>query len=648
MRNKKMICSLTSVFLAVLMIVLSTTISADSYDAVENLEPLDKISDSLKNEMSKMGDDDKVVVSVWFSDIDYSKVKKDVENSLVNRNSNHQHAIDLVFLNELKNNNDTNDTQKSLSELTEEYDSVLIEDVQRVIEEKRTVTSELYQSYNKLMLDEILDKDIVSTILLNENNIDCKSSEIVYISRYAPNVELMLTRDEILKVAENSSVEEINYVNVGEFGNAIETRDWNFSEDDEPYDMTFFDVTGLSTARDVWGLNGANMKVGMVEYNGHPDTAISDLANITKVYSPETVASRHASLVASVMVGKTIDQYGRLMFEGAIPSASLYSASIDGEDDIKSAVEALLDEGVTAINASLSYPESDLFGFNEYGDIAKWYDHVSAQHNVHIVLSSGNTGSLGVKRTNTSYNAIVVGACDNDGTIHNTSSYTSISNFMNKPDIVAPGEVAAPIFGSSGTSFAAPMVTSAVIQMSQANSVLMANPTLMKAVLLGSAKITSSMAVDTNVYSEVNESTSAISQVYGAGMLNVTKAYTSVIDDLYYKTGTMSPYTYTANYQKNITKVRGKTLRFCLTWNKMNIVNDEHISGTLEDNILDNFKLTVTTPSGDVYTSQNLYDNKQMISFVATENGYYSFKVDRVGTENSGEIVRYSIAYSKQ
>ena len=496
------------------------------------------------------------------------------------------------------------------------------------------------------MIEALFGTDMLSSVS-SRSAAETESASVLYISRYAPNANIMLTKGQIAELAENVSVTDINYIDTTSNLESVEVlSDSEDDEADEPYDMTFFDVTGLSATRDAQGLNGFNMKVGMAE-PFHPLSTISDTGTVTKVYNTTVAANMHASLVASIMIGRTIDENGTLLFEGAIPSANLYSAAIDAEECIKAGIEALLDEGVTAINCSFSYPKNNPV-YNEYGDIAKWYDHISAHHNVHLVLTASNAGALGVVRSNNSYNAIVVGACDNNGTILESSSYITLNNFMNKPDIVAPGIVSAPIYGSSGTSFAAPMVTSAVIQLSQASPVLLSNPTLMKAVLLGNAKITSAMSSDNNVYSTANGTASAISQVYGAGMLNVSKAYSSFISDGYYKTGTMSPYSSGVSYDRVLSKSVGKTIRVCLTWNKMISTSDDHINGTITEHPLDTIKLTVTTPSGTVYSSQNLYDNKQMISFVATENGTYTFDVFRFGVGNSGEIVRYSLAYSKQ
>ncbi len=640
MKRTKLLCAITSVLMAVLLIALSVSAPIGALDTLTTSNE-DKIDSTLKEKLETMSGNDTVKVSVWFDDIDYDEVKNRVEKVL---NSNtrainvSQSAIDLAFYDV---ENTTSNSEMSAYVLNDTYSYVTTEEMKVVIEAERSVASKMYQEHNQSIINDILS-DSQQMMRIN-----ISSLQIDYVCRYAPNADMTLTKEQILNVADSDDVTEINYIETPTDAYLVDVASDDFDEEDEPYDMTFFNVTGLATARDAWGLDGRGMNVGMIEANGHPMN-FDSLNAIEEVYSSANnlVPKLHASLVASIMIATSYKNDGTLMFQGAIPNATLYTAAVDSEGYIKPAAEALLDRNVTAINCSFSYPEEAPI-YNVYGDTAKWYDHISIQHNVHLVLSSSNYGSLGVKPTNTSYNAIVVGACDNSGTILANSSYIAINNFMNKPDLVAPGNnIKAPIYGDTGTSFAAPMVTSAVVQLSQASAVLLSNPTLMKAVLLSSATITDSMTDDANVFSVTNGTDSAVSQVYGAGMLNVAKAYTSFVNNGYYKTATMSPYSTSISYSRNISKVKGKTLRICLTWNKMNTLSEPHNTEPVTSTTLDNFGLTVTTPSGVVYSSRNLYDNKQMVSFVATESGTYSFDISRFGSGVSDEIVRYSLAYS--
>lgn len=607
---------------------------------------LAKIDSVLADKLESMNDTEAIAVSVWFTDIDYDELKENVKNEVIATSSLSesvsQEAVELVFY-DVENNNIAN---YSLETLTNVYSDVTVEEVKQVVAVEREIASNMYREHNNSIIEDILPPSVVSRESLSATEF-AGASSISYICRYAPNVDMYLTKSQIYEIANSDYVTEINYRNTEEMvaENEIATSNLVQTLSDYDYDMTFQSVTGLSVARDAFGLSGVGMNVGMIEY-GSQLPSFGTNANIESVYTkPLNIMSYnlHSGLVASIMVASEYDESGNLVFEGAIPNANLFFASISSDTHIKSATEALLDEQVVAINVSCSFPEGTSTGyFNSYGDIAKWYDYVTVNRNVHMILSAGNYGSSGVKWTNTSYNSLVVGACDNNGALKSYSSYINSNTKMNKPDLVAPGHISAPAYSSDGTSFAAPLVTSAVIQLSQYSSILYSNPTLMKALLLGSATITDSMS-DSEVYSAENGTTSAISKQYGAGMLSVTKAYTA-LSNSYYKTGTFSPYSTSVDYNKNISRAANKTIRVCLNWDKINTGSASAITSLT----LDNLKLTVTTPSGKVYSSQKLYDNKQMITFVATENGQYNFKIERFGSGSSNQILTYALAYSVQ
>lgn len=83
MRKNKMICSLTSVFLAVLMIMLG---ALSPIGAVGNMEitedttvkpvvnSADKIDPALKEIIAEASPDEKIPVAIWYEDIDQEQV----------------------------------------------------------------------------------------------------------------------------------------------------------------------------------------------------------------------------------------------------------------------------------------------------------------------------------------------------------------------------------------------------------------------------------------------------------------------------------------------------------------------------------------------------------------------------------------------
>jgi hypothetical protein len=464
-----------------------------------------------------------------------------------------------------------------------------------------------------------------------------------------------------MDIVTNDDIDYIYYINSDniiseEIETAIERNDDLNRNSEETFDTTFYSVTGLNSARDVWGLSGNGMKVGMLEAEGIIDTSLitTHTSQMHNLNSTSYSYSNHANTVAKLMVGY-LDGY-----TGAIPHADLYYGSITyysyGHNNIKERIEQLIDEDVTAINCSFSiYNSNDPSTQNTYGDYAKWYDHVSIQHNVHLILSSGNYGSTGVPFSNMSYNAIVVGNCDNNGNIFldpNTSeissSYCSNNPLPYRPDIVAPGANihVIPNYTASGTSFSAPLVTASVIQMAQVDALLLSNPRLMKSRLISSSRITSGMSNDP-IYSSVGNDNIALSRVYGAGMLNVQNAHVDYITNHYYNLGVLSKYSTTTSFDSYLRRVSGKKLRVCLTWDKINTVSNTHSSGTINESDLDSIKLVVTDPNGNTYTSAYEYDNKQMITFIAQTNGYYQFKIERISSSfATNNNVNYAITWS--
>ncbi len=294
-------------------------------------------------------------------------------------------------------------------------------------------------------------------------------------------------------------------------------------------------------------------------------------------------------------------------------------------------------------------------GNNNYGDTAKWIDHIVSQHNVTYVGAAGNAGENGVGSGQMAYNMITVGGCNNNGTLSGYSSYTNTDGKNYKPDLVAPGDsfvlpatrdssTAIPN-AASGTSFSTPMVTGAVAQLCQASSSLKINPRLMKAVLLAGTEITDSMD-ESEVISNSSGNT-ALSKMYGSGMLNVINSYALYSARRNYASGSITSSVNSVGKTMSINATAGKLVRVCAVWDKPNTVSDSHSTGTITSPNLDTFKLKVTDPKGNSYTSYCSYDNKSMVSFVSSGSGTYTIQLIRRGTFVSDNI-RYGIAASVQ
>ncbi|WP_407385377.1 S8 family peptidase [Ruminococcus sp.] len=633
----------------VLTIIFSGSLTVYSEENDNNCfsDTLENKLDYKLSEIIEDGSDEKIPVSIWFKDIDHETIKERVEKELASDIAcgiMTQATIDLVFIDNL----DTNNTiiQAEFFSKNENYDPTkkdLIEQTKKAIACKREISSNLYSNSNNKHLF-----DIKNCLSLSNDEL---SSCLLYSCKYAPNIEMCLTNEQIMKIVSFTDINSLLYIGVEneintESKTTTETKrtDNSNSKFEETYDTSFYNVTGLNTARDAFGLSGHGMKVGMLESQGiiNPNLVTTYTTKIHKVSSTPYPYTNHATTVAKLMVGY-LDGYC-----GAIPNANLYHDSYNKSYigngvfvyNIKQRIESLIDNNVTAINCSFNVGEQG----NVYGDYARWYDHVSIQHNVHLVLTASNYGINGVPDSNMSYNAIVVGNCNNNGIISSTSSYCNSYPLPYKPDLVAPGVDIhiIPNYTASGTSFSAPLVTASVIQLAQSNAVLLSNPRLMKSLLISSSKITNGMSSDP-MYSYIGNDSIAYSRVYGSGMLYVPNAYTA-FNTGNYEIGTLSENNSSDTYNANLKRAKGKKLRVCLTWDKVCTVSENHQTDSIISNHLSLLRLRVTEPNGNVYTSTYTKDNKQMITILPQTNGNYQFEVELLSSET--DITNYAISWS--
>lgn len=604
-----------------LLIVISLLISSFicRVQAVTNIETknLDKISTYLLNLIEKADNSDVFSVSVWVRDINYQDIKSDVIKRLKDEMSLGKIStkmIDYLFCIE-NYSMDSRNQFNLLNEIDLNIDSKEIDTVMTIKRE---------ETFKKIIIN---NKDILSKIA---NQFFDDQIKVDLVSKCAPNLWLDLSKEQIIKLTELPFIEKIYYVNKN-----AKFVDDSVDEDDEfeSYNTNYFDVTGLSICRDNYGLRGTGMKVGMIEARYLPIPSYFQNSNITYVRGTYSNGEFHGTRVASLMVGNNNN------YVGAIPSAELFCSTMSAISECDNTINGLLAHGVTAINMSCSLIDN-MNENNTYGTLSKYIDYVSSNYNVTFIMSSGNTQDEGIRASNMSYNAIVVGNCDNNGLLDVDSSYNFNinNNSAYKPDIVAPGVgIDTPGGCMNGTSASAPLVTSAVVQLQQVIPALRTNPSLVKSILMSSSCIRSTMDEEEFI-STNNTSMIALSKKYGAGMLSMTNAYDSAVNKIYYKSASFSPYSEGMTINKRINTAVDSTVRFTLTWDKMNDINLSYP--------IDNLSLEVITPSGRIYKSDYLYDNKQMISFKATESGMYRISIRRCGYGNSGKNINFSVAYS--
>lgn len=585
-----------------------------------------KIDSKLMEILNRVDNDDEITVSVWVSDIDHSAIDSKVSEKLKSKVSD-----DLLNIANVKGDNTKllklyeAESKKSINE--QKQGSLKM---QTVIETERMISSKEQIENNEKVVNDLFNYE--------------KKPEILYSCSYAPNIEMKLTKEQINRIVESNNVEEIYYVDP----EAKVVPDLMESEaTSSSINTKYFSVTGLSQTRDVWGLSGYGVNVGVydggftlpnfVDYfanNNIIDYQISDSC-FTK--NP----SEHGNFVSSIIGGYQKDSEGNVVYSSPTPNVSMYWTAGSG---YKESFEYLINAGCNVINMSLAVGSD---GLNNYGDTAKWIDHISVQHSVHVVCSAGNSSSVGVTSGKMAHNAIIVGACDNNGVLTSFSSYSSSNSLPYKPDLVAPGySITTPAGTASGTSYAAPMVTSAVAQFCQLSSVLRSNPTLMKALLLCGTKRTDYM-IQNNIQSIAGQVSIAFDHMYGSGLLYTPNMYTAFYDSNYYITGSFSSSDTVYETEKNISvkTPTNKILRFAVVWDKIsNVMNNPHKLNEAEDVEADTFLFQVTDPNGTVYKSYYQYDTKALISFKPSVSGKYKIELTRL--HNSGKQINFSIAYS--
>lgn len=622
--------------------------------------------------MDKLDDDDEVDVSVWVTDIDHAAVKEKTAFKL--EGAVEEQKIDRAVLSLL----DENAKQAQFLPISETAKNFSLSagklkaippastatavsdgDCQFFIETERAVSKSLYQEQNKGIFDRLFPKQKQGLF----KSAAQKQPEILYACRYAPNIMMRLTKAQVYSMIKSEEVLEVYLCE--QPSEPPEKTEFVFSDEDissQAYDnlsTVWQDITGTSYLRDTLGKDGTGVKIGHCE-NGVPEfsnmTGVNCFAHMLDAEAPENNkikviadvngSNSHATYTASLIVGKLGG------YKGIVPNAELYCAGLYGNGIIaeKEGIEALISEGVNVINCSYYFSYNNPISNNNYGDKAKWLDHIAVDHHISLVISTGNYGSAGIPNQNMSYNAILVGNLNTKNTMdlsddelymvydkngnekeNYCSSYSSNTQGPFKPDLVAPGQYTACPYapsGSGGTSSAAPVVTGAVAQLMQADPYLKIRPDLVKALLLCG---TTHMSQNS---SKGNDSP-AMDRRLGSGMLNVRNSYTALSTSSYpkYYTGTYGFEDNTQHHKTVLVNRTCDTLRIALTWNKTNSyksISDHIYQGNLGMAPLTRLKLTVITPDGKTYKSTSMTGNVQLVSLPEPMLGSYHIYIDRM------------------
>lgn len=557
----------------------------------------EKISAELASKFAQAEDDCTVTAMVWFSDIDLSAA----EQAGIN-------AVEAVS------------AEKEATFNLQAENMQSIEEVQAYIQAKRAATAKLYIAHNQQLAEK----------LFSEN-------EIVYVSKYSPVVLATLNEDAVLELATSTNVESIELYDVQSFEPADGTTD-------ESTPITLANINQITRASTVnvsssYGYTGNGVIIGV--FDGYLPSEES-FSHLDIHYDSNGVVNSthtHSTIVLEIL-------------SSIAPDATYYVTSLASSSTSNALcmerIEWLLDQGVNVINSSI-IEGSD--GFDTYGEMSKWLDHIAYQHDVHFVQASGNSGGTdnegsGVQSGGMAYNVITVGNIDANGTlvlsddeICSSSSYSNTTELANKPDICAPGtgirtsihDVTDFYSKATGTSFAAPQVTAAIALLCEQRPALLAAQNTVKAILTASVNFDSphSYTPDETEY-----------MVYGAGMLDCVGTCW-VVGNYRYVTSSIA-----ASTEKTHTFVVGSSdtrIRISLAFNIRSVgsgTNDATItSGTLAD-----LDITIKDPTGnEIVSSTTINNNVEIVDFTPTMTGTYTIVVTRTST--SSETIYYGLAW---
>ena len=443
------------------------------------------------------------------------------------------------------------------------------------------------------------------------------------VGLYSPFIRnIFLTSSQIEELVQNPDVCR------------IDLADTSTSQDDASVSDTVAIIRGNQAVNADY--KGTGIRVGMIE-EGNPNTSLMGTdGNNIYVKNPNnaaTINSNHATMVAGII-------------KKMAPNCIIYSRATSANGDTPSHIEALI-SGTNPHVINISYGKNSSLGI--YNTVSRDVDAIVRNTNIPIITTSGNTGpgkTQYINEVGLAPNAITVGNVTSSGTIpasngafviDKTSIYIegSNANVVNKPDVCAPGDVAIYSLSGNGTSFAAPHVTGAVVQMLSRNSNLIGKPTMIKAILMASAKYT---AGTPRPYMGTY-----VSDKEGAGVIDASLCYNTAASlSTKTKEFTANTSTTSLSYTMNVAST-SSDLRLAITW--------ESISSGSSTTVA-NYDVTVKKGSATVATSSgvNGKTNYEIISIPSATlkqygTGTYTVTITRATTVSLSSPIDVALAW---
>jgi len=436
-------------------------------------------------------------------------------------------------------------------------------------------------------------------------------NNVKYISICAPVIYAEMTLDEIELV---SNVQEVDYIYLN--------VPMSFNECAINVGTTVqYELADMS-----YGYTGEGVRIGIFELGYVDETAVQNI-DISVFYKTKeyynNVPSNHATNVCKIL-------------SCIAPDAIYYSAGPYGGGYFEEALDYLINEGnVDIINCSMAIPGNAGY----YDRYAKMIDYYSYYYDVVFVTGSGNASDDEEEpecvTMALSYNSIVVGSISNKNTLDYSddvlswySLFSRSDNVAYKPDIVAPGEnihINGVNLGC-GTSYSAPIVSSAIALAMEANPDLKGNVPAVKALVSAGVSPMSPhrYTVSDNEYRQ-----------YGAGLLDINGmlcAVESIINDTITNQ-------WTSKYEVITCNRSGSLMRVALSY----LINSEGAGDTPE---ITNINIAIMDSNlCEISRATTNSTNMEIVEFIAPVQGnYYVFVY--YGTDTSTAI-DFAIAYQE-
>ena len=601
MRKHTVMKKCLSVCLALLLCGLPVSIYASNETAQAAALPEQKISDTLYAEFARLEAqgknmaNEKIPVWIWYKDINQTQVDNIVKTrtGLTAENAAVDYAMPSpALLNSLQNEEPGSQAQmQAYLAATAQARALEAQRADTLIMTRREVAREQY--------------NVKSARIIEEANLD--ADDIIFKSQYAP---LIITKMPKYLIEESSQKSDVEFISLYTYDDVLDCGD------EEVYSIK--NTIGINKVYNDIGLNGQNIKVGMIE-SGSPETTPHFDASQVTVIGNGVEEENHAS-------------YTALIIKTFAPGSSIYSTNCNFAN-----IELMLNVGIGVINMSAGY--SIDYSASLYQLWNRWSDHVSAQHNVLMICSAGNALNTQILAPAMAYNSLAVGGFDEQGTSNKNDDILFEYSYINgdecsKPDLIAPANL-----WGKGTSSSAPIVTGIVALMLELKPSLAYQPHVIKAILLASCqrKVQNPAGVTAETMAQ------GITDRQGAGAVDAWNAI-CIISQGQYGYGTLS----SEETRRFVQPLYGAShMNVSVTWLRNNTASGNHGS---ESNVTAGTQHNINL---QVYRGETLAGSSALANS-STEMAYiplsstsiqYKLRLYKADSTNT-QAVKYAYAWS--